>query len=260
MNSISRAFPALGASYEVSLSADHLDQDQLLDLSIGMQARIQKTDRLLSPLRNDSELSYINQTAGQEPVEAPCEFLEALAFALELAARTEGAISPIRAEKLGSRDLTPRRQSARRELPTWHDVSLSDTFVAFHRPLHLNFNHFARGWAIDRAISIVPPEVTAILGTRGIIRMTHWQDQSVLLQESGEIQQMLAAAAGTVSLESLSDDDWEHSPVQPYALDIDSVSVFADTSATAEALAKLAILHPTPHPIMEAYNARMILE
>ena len=120
-------------------------------LRMGFEA-IARVHRRLSGHEPASELTRVNWSAAHAPQSISREFRDVLECALALAAGSNGAFDPTIGGELVSRGFLPGFAEHARNA-TWRDVELDGNMLRFKRPLILDFDGIAKGYAVDRAIA-----------------------------------------------------------------------------------------------------------
>jgi FAD:protein FMN transferase len=115
-------------------------------------AAIERVHGALSGHDPESELSRVNRGAalGVEPVSE--DFRAVLDRALVIARRSGGVFDPTVGGLVAAWGFLPRRTAADAQA-TWRDVRLDAHGVRFLRPLALDFDGIAKGYAVDCAIA-----------------------------------------------------------------------------------------------------------
>jgi len=115
-------------------------------------ATIAVVHRSLSGHSRSSELTRVNRNAARATQSISSDFRDVLECALELAAQSNGAFDPTIGGDLVALGLLPILAQHERGA-TWRDVDLDGNAVRFRRPLILDFDGIAKGYAVDRAIT-----------------------------------------------------------------------------------------------------------
>jgi len=148
----------LGTSYEVVVLAPPGEAAAARLALAAARAECRALEAVLSEWREDSELSRLNQRAGQEAVEASPLLLRLLQGALHVAEVTQGSFDPTWAplgplwEEAERRGRVPTAEELARVRPHlgFHRVRLEGRRVAFTSPgTRLGVASFAKGWIID---------------------------------------------------------------------------------------------------------------
>lgn len=247
MTSLRRCRPLMGTLAEVELDAD-LAAAALAELSQQIYAELQRLDAKYSFHRVDSVLSAINRCAIRAAtVELDNETAGLLGAALRFSKCSDGLFDICMAPQLIRLGALPHRIDLPDSPGDWRDLYLDDTRMSFARPLLLDLGGIGKGYAVDRALGLVPDGVDATVNIGGDLRMRHWQNQSIALRgpqgRMCAVVRMRAAAVAT-SIGAVGDhlgvliDPRDGRP----STDPRSYSVFADDTLHADALTKLAIL------------------
>jgi len=194
--------------------------------------------------------------------------------------------------------LPEHRSKAEQQTPvrgSWRDIELTESsgrhWVFFKRPLQLDLGGIAKGYAVDQAMAAAEAMAQKNLGADHALQITinaggdlssnHWQDMDVSLRHPADPQQLLsvvmqnralASSAGYFT-ESMNESLYglsESSPVEsalsaiiaphtrePLILQ-HSVSVFADNCMLADALTKIALLHPHADTLVPQLGGQVV--
>src|SRR5439155_26639499 len=101
-----------------------------------------------------SELARVNSSAATESQPVSAHFRTVLRCALDVAARSAGAFDPTVGGDLAARGFLPLRTACDRTA-AWRDVVLDEEGVSFKRPLILDFDGIAKGYAVDCAVDVL---------------------------------------------------------------------------------------------------------
>jgi thiamine biosynthesis lipoprotein len=115
-------------------------------------AAIARVHRALGGHDAESELTRVNRHAALTRQTISPDLRTVLACALALAARSDGAFDPTVGGELVALGLLPSLARYARGA-TWQDVVLDEAGVLFKRPLVLDLNGIAKGYAVDCAIA-----------------------------------------------------------------------------------------------------------
>ncbi len=285
MNEINRCKPLLGTYVEVSLTADASDME-LISLSNSMFERIANIQKQMSFHDNESTLSQINRQANNSPIKLSDDYIELFSIISDLNRYSDGYFDPSIAPSLMKADVLPhldcegncaRKVSAisTQELGSWQDLSLSDNQLTKRKPLMIDLGGIAKGYAVDKAIELVPSEVEACVNAGGDLRFTHWQEQTVGIKhgqaanDTAEIatsaMNMLAPAVATTSAYYQEGVSHIVNPKDGVLQDdVRTYSVFAPSCVLADGLTKLACLmysdcNAKLNEILSLYSARLIV-
>ena len=147
-----RARCALGTLVEVSAEAS---SRQALDYGIAAAfAVVARIEGALSGQDERSELSRVNRLAAQETQPISPDMRNVLTCALDVAARSNGCFDPTVGAYVAALGFLPARNALRAQA-TWRDVELTTRGVRFARPLVLDFDGIAKGYAVDRAVAVL---------------------------------------------------------------------------------------------------------
>jgi thiamine biosynthesis lipoprotein len=120
-------------------------------------AEIAMVHRLMSFHSAESDVSRLNREACLRPVEVHSSTLEVLHQAAEISAATEGCFDISVGAELVDRGLLPEPSETNPAFDgRWQDIQVrSDGRIAFLRPLWIDLGGIAKGYAVDRAMSIL---------------------------------------------------------------------------------------------------------
>jgi FAD:protein FMN transferase len=263
-SSIRRCQPLLGTFVEVSLEGPRA-QAELISLGNEVFAEFRRLDGLLSFHREDSELSQINLLAARAPHAISDDLREVLREALWLGALSNGAFDVTIAPALIARGALPDRGLSAAAEADWRDIELCGNSVRFARPLVIDLGGIAKGYAVDRAIALIPADVRACINAGGDLRMSHWRQGHCAVRVPGSplratlsLPMRNAAVASSIGCPGehlgMIIDPRERRPVG----DSRSYSVFAASAMRADALTKIACLLPSCAEIMRCAGAEAI--
>ncbi len=272
MNTIERCKPLLGTYTELTVRAA-LPKAELLEISqLAFQEihRIQCCMSFHDPL---SELTHLNNNAATSFQEVSAEMMEVLRAADKLNRLSNGLFDPCVGATLVRRNQLPIHvnKSLIEYQGQWSDIEIQDQSVKFHKPLMLDLGGIAKGYAVDRAVSTVPLGVRAVVNAGGDIRMTDWQNTSILIRhKTGGVlstinQPMLNSSIASSGSYYNEGETVMINPTnnQPYGSER-TYSVFADNCIHADALTKIAWLALDHDPdlldkVLDAYQATAIV-
>lgn len=264
INTLSRCQTALGTFVKIHLSGAH-SESELLEWSTRAFDEIRRIEALMSFHDPDSELSKINREAHLHPVSISQEMRIVLSLAIELGKISGGVFDISVAPELVKRGLLPEQA---RELPSqgnWASIHISGSHAEFDTPLLLDLGGIAKGYAVDRALSVLPPGIDAEINAGGDVGMSPWPNKDILVRLPGNsgmaIQvEMLRNAIATSGIDFL---EGGHHIIHPHTKtpieEHRSVSVFAPTCMLADALTKVAWMGEASHPILDHYGACALL-
>lgn len=261
MNSFNQCRPNLGTYVEISLEGEKSD-DELMELSLAAFAQIEHIERLMSFHDPESELSLINSSAHNSPVNISKEMHTVLNFALKLSQLTDGLYDLTIANILVNQGNLPEHGFENDSSANWQDIELSENSVFFKKALQIDLGGIAKGFAVDCAFNTVPDDVTTNINAGGDIRMSKWEstpiDIRVPFSENGEKLEtnMLAASVATSSSYFVENDSVIISPRNKKALvDKRSVTIFTNECMVADALTKVAFLMDDSESILKHFKA-----
>ncbi|MEM9595003.1 MAG: FAD:protein FMN transferase [Acidobacteriota bacterium] len=266
-SSLIRCRPALGTYVKITLHGGKAHRDPveggLLEHSQTAFREIHRIEKLMSFHDPDSELSRINRGAHKGPIEVSSEMMEVLSFALDLSRSTDGAFDITVADELVRRGELPDPGHSTEAGVSWRDVSLEGGRVGFQKPLLLDLGGIAKGYAVDRALSVLPKGLAAVVDAGGDLRMSPWRGRRVHLRVpapriGGPTLVTTPMRAAAVASSGAHPGDGgatilcpdRRQPAQGPA----AVSVFAASCMEADAFTKLARLRPA-HPLWDRLAA-----
>lgn len=263
-STVRRCQPLLGTFVEVSLQGPR-PQAELMALSSEVFAEFRRIDGLLSFHREDSELSRINLLAARAPQAISDELRDVLGEALWLSALSKGAFDVSIAPALVAMGALPDRGLRVAAQADWRDIELDGNRVRFARALLVDLGGIAKGYAVDRAMALIPADVSACVNAGGDLRMSHWRQEHVSIRVPGSplrstvsLPMRNAAVASSIGCPGdhlgMIIDPREHKPVG----DTRGYSVFAASAMRADALTKIACLLPSCAEIMRCAGAEAI--
>lgn len=251
MTALRRCRPLMGTLAEVALDADidaGLDATALAELSQQIYAELQRLDAKYSFHREDSVLSAINRCAIRAAtIELDHETAGLLGAALRFSQCSDGLFDICMAPQLVHLGALPHRIDLPASPGDWRDLHLDDASLSFTQPLLLDLGGIAKGYAVDRALSLVPDGVDATINVGGDLRMLRWQDQRIALRgPHGQVCATVPMQAAAVATSIGAVGDHLGVLIDPRSgqpsVDPRSYSVFADDALHADALTKLAML------------------
>ena len=189
-----RAEPWLGTLVDITASAS---SQQALDEGLRAAfAAVARIHRALSGHDLASELTRVNRDAASAKQSISADLRAVLTCALELAARSEGTFDPTVGAELAALGFLPAHAKCERGA-TWHDVILEDDGVWFKRPLVLDFDGIAKGYAVDCAMAVLRDAGTtqAIVNAGGDLRVHGPGTETVQLRTGGAQSAMLPLIA-----------------------------------------------------------------
>jgi thiamine biosynthesis lipoprotein len=166
-------------------------------------AAIAGVHRALSGHDENSELVRVNRTAWRDPQLVSPALHDVLACSLDLAVHSGGAFDPTVGGELATLGFLPYRGLCAAR-PTWRDVGLCERVVRFARPLALDFDGIAKGYAVDRAIDALRSAgvVQGCVNAGGDLRVFGPRDEKVLVRTGGAqsvVMPLLTIADGAVA-------------------------------------------------------------
>lgn len=283
MNQLNRCKPLLGTYVEISLAAD-LSDFELVSLSNRMFERISKIQTKMSFHDRQSKLSQINRLAIDSPIDLSQDYIELFSIIDDLNSVSDGYFDPSIVPSLMQAKVLPcegyndiqQQKINTDDFGSWQDLTLANDQLIKRKPLMVDLGGIAKGYAVDKALELVPESIEACVNAGGDLRFTHWLNQTVGVkhtQVEGELcgtvtsspMDMLAPAIATTS--AYYQDGVCHI-VNPKdgALqnDVRTYSVFAPSCVLADGLTKLACLlysvsNGKLNDILTIYGATLIV-
>jgi thiamine biosynthesis lipoprotein len=252
MTSLTRCQPHLGTYVEITVSADTSDE-VLINASNMAFSAIKKVDCLMSFHSTESELTMINRTASHQPVKISTDMSFVIEQALFLSKKTNGVFDITIAPELITNNLLPDHGFAFSPTGTWEDIMLSNGQIRFKQPVLLDLGGIAKGYAVDCAVNIVDEKIDITVNAGGDLRMRPWHDKGVSIRhpespQSAFIETLMENCASATSAgyysnlgSTIISRDSQASLTRP---NNKSVTVFAESCLTADALTKVAYLSP----------------
>lgn len=264
--SLARCRPALGTYVRVLLRGEEAE-DTFLDHSLAAFAEIERIEKIMSFHDPHSELSRLNREAHQRSVSVCPEMVEVLEFGLRLSRLTGGRFDFTVAPELVERGALPDHGTLADPQATWRDVCLAGNWVRFERPLLIDLGGIAKGYAVDRAMSVLPAHLEAVVNAGGDLSMRPWKGRRVGIRVPGKgrgtklLEVPMGARAVATSGSYLGDQGstiicpLHRRPLE----DPRSVSVFAPTCMHADALTKVALAFSEVHPLWQQMAATPVI-
>jgi FAD:protein FMN transferase len=255
VSSLRRCQPLLGTLVEISAAGD-LPGVQLTHAVQHAFVQIQRVHACMSLFDPDSELSRLNASAHQYAVATSPLLGDVVRLALHIARASDGAFDPT---------------AAVRAQGDFRHVTQHDDMVQFQRPLQLDLNGIAKGFAVDlaAAVLIAAGVSRGVVNAGGDLRVFGAQTIDVNLRDpnSGALTNARLALRNQALCTSGGKLHWRaqtHSTRRrPTLLSTRggfrgamSVSVIADSAAVSDALTKVALLAPKRSAaILSRFNA-----
>lgn len=236
-------------------------------------SKIEHVHKLMSFQQVDSELSRLNQTAFQHPMQVNPLIYAVLKRARKLFIASEGLFDCTIADTLVDWDMLPAHHKHRVTVSSQAQVQLlSDFHVYYQTPLLLDLSGIAKGFAVDLAIHTLKHYgvQSAVVNAGGDLRVLGHQPEPIFIRNPRNTQQLIPmgelssgafATSGiyyskqqteTRSVSALVNPLNRQAITKPY-----SYSVIAPTAWVADGLTKvLAISGNTEHPCLQCFGAR----
>ncbi len=159
---LSREEAIMGTAIRVELWCEEQDDGEAATAAV--MAEMHRIDRLLSPYREDSELSLINRDAAQRAVPVSAETMRLLVRSVQFSELSDGAFDITYASlghlfdyRLGIRP-SEAAASRAREAIGWRNLALDTQAgtVRFARAgVRIDLGGFAKGHAVDNCVAIL---------------------------------------------------------------------------------------------------------
>ncbi len=229
-------------------------------------------EQSLSRFRPDSELSWLNQSAG-ESVQVSRTLWEVYQAARQAVEFTEGLVTPVVLDALvrsgynrSFDQLVSAGEVAQIDLPvpiiSLQTVSEDSETLTLRLPagMHLDFGGIAKGWAAEQAVSRLKPYGPALVDAGGDIAVSGLKRNGEFWpvgvadprQPDAELEILLVgrsgiATSGTDYRRWQQNGKWQHHIIDPRTglpadTDVLAVTVIAPRLSTAEAAAKTALI------------------
>jgi thiamine biosynthesis lipoprotein len=246
-----RARPLLGTLVEVRAEAcSAASFDAAADAAFAAIAEVQ---RLMSFHDEASDLRRIARASAGEPVRVHSHTATVLRRALRWARASGGAFDPGCAARAVAAGWLPAPTDAVAPgaLPFERALSLRGREVCLHAPLWLDLGGIAKGYAVDRAVAALRRAglESGAVNAGGDLRVFGAQEEPVLVRSPFDPSRFWpvaglrdAACATSASGEVASRDDAGPGAAETAAGAPRSVTVFAPTACTADALTKIVWL------------------
>ncbi|CAM2007169.1 FAD:protein FMN transferase [Acanthopleuribacter pedis] len=262
MKTLSRCKPALGTYVKLHL-AQETDDDSLLQLSEAVFAEIERIEAIMSFHRSESELSRVNRDAFRQPVVLSSEMNELLSFCAELYDRSGGTFDVTVGGDMVKRGALPGQNGFAEPRGRWDAVRLEAGRIFFGQPVLLDLGGVAKGYAVDKAMAVLPPDCQAVLNAGGDLKMRPWRHRTVGVREpSGGALHHLDMQAAALATSSAEFHEQGHPVTNPKSgrplEDARVISVFASSCMVADALTKCAFLQEDTHHLTMMYDAECV--
>ena len=193
----------------VEITVSHSDADVVQTVTTQAFDEMQRIEQLMSTYIPDSEISRINRAAGKEAIPVSREVEEVIREGIYWSEQSSGAFD-ITVEPLvhlwdfnGEKEVIPSENTLRKtaSLVNYKDIEVKDHTVRLkRRGMAINVGGLAKGYAVDRAISILRGKVkNGIVNAGGDLfafgqkaKQTSW---NIGLQHPRKPQELLASFA-----------------------------------------------------------------
>ena len=152
----------------VEITVSHADPHVIQAVTTQAFDEMKRLEQLMSTYLPDSEISQINRAAGKEAVPVSLEVEEVIREGIFWSRQSDGAFD-ITVEPLvqlwdfdGENEVIPGRATLRKtaSLVNYKNIEIFDHKVRLARPgMAINVNGLAKGYAVDRAVSILRSRV-----------------------------------------------------------------------------------------------------
>jgi thiamine biosynthesis lipoprotein len=245
---------ALGTLVEIRGCA--ASRDALISGFDAAFAAIARVHSALSGHDPHSELSRVNATAASRAQPVSLDLRAVLECALEVARASAGAFDPAVGARVCALGFLPRHDASLDDDGRWHDIALDADGVRFARPLRIDFDGIAKGYAVDCAIAALQRHgvETACVSAGGDLRV-YGARVPVHVRTSGAraiVTPLVEVVDGAVTTSAfgdrrrLVDRRWATPLVEPRSglpvMATRTISVVAPTCMLADALTKVVAL------------------
>jgi thiamine biosynthesis lipoprotein len=262
----------LGTLVEISGEAP---TNECLDAGIAAAfAAIARVHRALSLHDRESELARVNRDAPSSVQPVSSDLRTVLRCALGLAARSNGAFDPTIGGQVAALGFLPPQSPSDREA-SWRDVHLTPRGVRFAKPLVLDFDGIAKGYAVDCAIDALRRHrvMAGCVNAGGDLRVFGHRSETIHVRTGGPqgvVLPLVRLADGAVATSAYGGQRrrvggrWATSLIDPRGglpmMSTRTVSVVASTCIVADALTKVvALLGGAASSVLDAYGASATL-
>ena len=262
---IKRCKPLLGTFVSVEVRAT-LSSRALSAVCDEAFAEIKRIQRLMSFHDPDSELSFINCNAAKRPCRVSSDMHRVIRTALTLSRISQGHYDIAVGAHLVSSGRLPRHTGmAGGEDGGWQDIKLAAQQIVFRRPLVLDLGGIAKGYAVDCAFHKIVNKVENLaINAGGDCRMKHWKNQPVAIRASDphgnphRIQHVMKNSAVATSADYYAQNTFIAPHTKQVVQTKHSATVFANTCMSADALTKVALLHPMALTLFDEYGVEAL--
>ncbi|MDH5762010.1 MAG: FAD:protein FMN transferase [Nitrospinota bacterium] len=154
----------------VEITVSHSDSKVIQSATTQAFDEMQRIEQLMSTYRPDSEISRINRAAGKEAVPVSPEVEEVIQEGIFWSKQSSGAFD-ITVEPLvqlwdfnGEKEIVPADSTIEKTaaLVNYRNIEIKDHTVRLTQPgMAINVGGLAKGYAVDRAVSILRDKVTS---------------------------------------------------------------------------------------------------
>jgi FAD:protein FMN transferase len=250
---VQRCKPLLGTFVEITIEGQ-ASESELIRCSETAFTEIARIHDLLSFHDQYSELSRFNRWAISQSsagFNASDELSEVLTLALQLNRQSDGDFDVCIAPSLIRSGQLPNHLGLKNaSLGMSKDIQMIGNSIKVAQPVCMDLGGIAKGYAVDKAIALLPASLRCTINAGGDLRMNHWKNEHVGLQfaqnrRSQRCHLMLAAAVATSGSYYHNGQCAIISPRTARASKRGgSVSVFAGSTMVADALTKIIWLTP----------------
>jgi len=266
MNSLKRCKPALGTYVTIALEGP-FSHASLIEHSSAAFHEINRIENLMSFHNGESELSRLNSQAQHGPMAISRDMATVLKFGLLLSQLTEGQFDLAVAPHLIKSGSLPDHGMGSHFSGTWEHVHLNHQQVHFSLQLQLDLGGIAKGYAVDRAFSIIPEDMNVLVDAGGDLRVRPWKKQPLHVRIPGQYETgsflEIPMASQAVATSSKYFNDGVHPVICPQSgspiEDSRSISVFAQECMVADALTKVVFLCSNSETLLQRFGASALL-
>lgn len=269
-NSIKRCRPLLGTFVELSFTSS-MPEQKLIQWSNVAFDEIERIHNALSFHQQNSELSALNKALlenPQKPFKLSNDLNTILTFALLLFKKTAGHYDVSVASQLVESEHLPNHLALEKYKPlgNFSEITINNHHITSNKPVCLDLGGIAKGYAVDRAISLLPEDIKGNINAGGDMRFIDWKNQQIAVKYASRISAlkklpMLNSALATSASYYKKHGSQFFDPISnKYVRAKGSISVFAEQAMHADALTKVALImnRKDAKSLLQDFNAKAI--
>lgn len=234
-------------------------------------AAIARVHYALSGHDASSELSRLNRDAPRCAQRVSVDFRAVLECALDVASRSGGTFDPTIATQPASAPDQERVMAPGSPRASWRDVELTPRGLRYRRPVRVDMDGIAKGYAVDCAIDALRDQGARAgrVNAGGDLRMFGYAPETVHVRTGGPqgvVMPLAEVGDAAVATSAYGDQRrylrgrWVTSLIDPRTslpiMSTRTVSVIARTCMVADALTKVVALRGRDAmPLLHAYDA-----